>query len=325
MFNAPVLDLVILLSFTYFIGSLILSAINESIAGALRLRQKDLRKGLDRFFFDPQWKGFVKTVLLKSPHIQTLMQKKDRLPAYIPAKNFVSALIENLDQVSLKEGKVVSRINGMEKEILPPDAMRVMKSIMQEVMLTVDGEMTTRIREFQSRLETLFNNTMDRVTGWYKKRVRKILFIVGFIMAIVLNIDTIKIANDALKNTGKLSNTVDNISANLAKYDSLNRTIVVTSDSLEVTTTPALEQTQDRVNQLKVVYEEDSGYKLGYQKGFRNEWGDHPIKKLIGMLITAFALQLGANYWFGLMTKAVNVRAVGKKPEENTKDDKNPN
>jgi hypothetical protein len=193
------------------------------------------------------------------------------------------------------------------------------------VMLTVDGEMTTRIREFQSRLETLFNNTMDRVTGWYKKRVRKILFIVGFIMAIVLNIDTIKIANDALKNTGKLSNTVDNISANLAKYDSLNRTIVVTSDSLEVTTTPALEQTQDRVNQLKVVYEEDSGYKLGYQKGFRNEWGDHPIKKLIGMLITAFALQLGANYWFGLMTKAVNVRAVGKKPEENTKDDKNPN
>lgn len=41
MFNSPVLDLVILLSFTYFIGSLILSAINEAIAGAFRLRQKD--------------------------------------------------------------------------------------------------------------------------------------------------------------------------------------------------------------------------------------------------------------------------------------------
>jgi len=36
MFNSPVLDLVILLTFIYFTGSLILSAINEAIAGALR-------------------------------------------------------------------------------------------------------------------------------------------------------------------------------------------------------------------------------------------------------------------------------------------------
>ena len=35
---------------------------------------------------------------------------------------------------------------------------------------------------------------MDRVSGWYKRRVQLMLFLVGLFVAIVLNIDTITTA-----------------------------------------------------------------------------------------------------------------------------------
>jgi hypothetical protein len=43
---------------------------------------------------------------------------------------------------------------------------------------------------------------------------------------------------------------------------------------------------------------------------------------LLGWLITAFAVSLGAPFWFDLLNKFVNVRASGKPPEEKPKEPK---
>jgi hypothetical protein len=316
MFNSPVLDLVILLSFTYFIGSLILSAINEAIAGALRLRQKDLEKALYKFFFDPQWRAFVKNKFLKSPHIQSLMKAKGRIPAYIPARNFIMALLENVDPPAYKDGDFSNE--RLLKAGLPPEVIRVIESISKQVSYIEDK--TERIKEFENRLEEFYNNTMDRVTGWYKKRVRKILLVVGLTLAITLNMDTIKIANDALKDPDKLSRAVDNISANLSRLDSLKGTITVTDTAAIVD----LSNLQNKGKDLRIEYQKTSGFSLGYKdtQDFREQWRNHFWKKLLGILLTAFALQLGANYWFELMTKAVNVRAAGKRPDDKPKETK---
>jgi hypothetical protein len=42
----------------------------------------------------------------------------------------------------------------------------------------------------------------------------------------------------------------------------------------------------------------------------------------LGWLITAFAVSLGAPFWFDLLNKFVNVRASGKAPEEEPKSPK---
>ncbi|HEV8286020.1 MAG TPA: hypothetical protein VGQ09_17045 [Chitinophagaceae bacterium] len=316
MFNSPILDLVIFLSFTYFIGSLILSAINEAIAGTLRLRQKDLAKALNKFFFDPQWKNFLKNTLLKSPHIQSLMKAKDRIPAYIPARNFIMALTENINPIAYKNGefsKTTLAASG-----LPPEAIKVIETIGKQVSYIEDK--TQRIKEFENRLEEFYNNTMDRVTGWYKKRIRRILLIVGIALAVALNIDTLKIANDALKDPDKLSKAADNISANLSKLDSLNGTIKVSDTAVMVT----VDNISANTKNLTVQYERTSGFSLGYRnrEDFNEQWKSHFWRKLLGILLTAFALQLGANYWFELMTKAVNVRAAGKRPDDKPKETK---
>ena len=55
---------------------------------------------------------------------------------------------------------------------------------------------------FTKRLETWFDDTMNRVSGRYKRQVQFILFAIGIPLAFILNIDSIEIA-------GKLSKKKD--------------------------------------------------------------------------------------------------------------------
>jgi hypothetical protein len=50
------------------------------------------------------------------------------------------------------------------------------------------------------------------------------------------------------------------------------------------------------------------------RRGLPNSLGD-AFMKLIGLSLTAFAVSLGAPFWFDLLNKLVNVRAAGKPPE----------
>lgn len=332
MFNSPVLDLVILLSFTYFIGSLILSAINEALAGTLRLRQTDLKKGIYRFFLSSSWRTFVKNTFFESPHIQTLMKAKDKFPAYIPARNFVLAIVEHLDAnaykdgnilVLNKDGSIATTGEGPEKKAingnaLPKDMITVLQTIMKQVGSVNIEE---RGKEFEAKLEEFYNLTMDRVTGWYKRRVRRILLALGLALAVILNIDTIKIANDAMKDKTRLAKAVDNISAKLPRIDSLDNKSYVVTDSAGMV---VIKQTTKNLEGVVLTYNETTGYKLGYTdwNDFQKQWSANFLKKLLGVLLTAFALQLGSNYWFDLMNKAVNVRSTGRKPDEVRPDSK---
>lgn len=338
MFNSPVLDLVILLSFTYFISSLILSAISESIAGSLRLRQNDLCRAMENMFFSAEWKVFVRTRLTKDPNIESLMKQKGRTPAYIPAQNFILAILNYIDPVRYAQGVLEFKANenithGPSVEIsyiLPKDIRIVLSAIMMQGNLSTPELLNLRVptkqEMFEKNLESFYNNTMDRVTGWYKRKIRKLLFVTGFLLAVALNIDTIKISNDALKDENKLSRTVDNITTEISKIKGIGDSIVIKDSANRVifktsrdTNTANTKEIANQLENLTVYYERTSGYNLGYKNwaDFTNQWGDDFLLKLLGILITAFALQLSSTFWFETITKAINIRAVGKKPEEN--------
>ena len=40
------------------------------------------------------------------------------------------------------------------------------------------------------------------------------------------------------------------------------------------------------------------------------------IFKIIGLLVTVFAISLGAPFWFDLLNKIVSIRASGRSPRE---------
>jgi hypothetical protein len=315
MFNSPILDLAILLTFTYFMGSLLLSAVNEAIAGTFRLRPAYLKKALENLILSPDWTAFVQNTLIKSPHIEALMKIKGQYPAYISAENFVLAIIQQLGASQYTSGNLTNAINASN---LPPQ--------FKQVLIDLDAKSQSQLSLFEKELAAFYNHAMDRAGGWYKRKIRLILLILGFLMSLTLNIDTIRIANDALKDKARLANAADNITAGLRNItgtdsisikDTSGNTILVQSTRLDtVFTAETPEKAKEKLTRLKAVYQLDTGYSLGYTSwnNFLEQWKTNFLSKLLGILITAFALQLGSNYWFGLLTKAVDLRAAGKKP-----------
>src|SRR2546423_868176 len=50
----------------------------------------------------------------------------------------------------------------------------------------------------RENIEFWFNTSMDRVSGWYKRRAQRALFVIGLIVAIGLNIDTVRILRELM-------------------------------------------------------------------------------------------------------------------------------
>jgi hypothetical protein len=48
--------------------------------------------------------------------------------------------------------------------------------------------------DFTKKLESWFNDTMDRVSGWYKTNVQLVLFTIGIMLATILNVDIMEIS-----------------------------------------------------------------------------------------------------------------------------------
>jgi len=336
MFNSPIFNLIILLSFTYFMGSLMLSSINEFIAAIFRMRQNHLKDAIGKLFFSQEWKTFTKLKFFKSPQIEALMKKPKRYPAYISASNFVRVIIE---QIGPSNFNAVNIAGAITSSSLPGE----LKTVLSNLLAKAQCNMT----EFEKEIESFYEEAMDRVTGWYKRKVRTVMFFISIVLAIVLNIDTLKISNDALSDHEKLDNIVNNISTTMSKMEKVNDSLVIkdgkgkvltilkmsidtasietaAKDSLANDTTGIkndIGKMKSDFNTIAVTYEQTTGYKLGYttMKEFEKEWSEAFFLKLLGIIITVFALQLGANYWFDLLNKFVNLRAAGKKPEEKTK------
>ncbi|MEX2565436.1 MAG: hypothetical protein WD431_05805 [Cyclobacteriaceae bacterium] len=54
-----------------------------------------------------------------------------------------------------------------------------------------------------------------------------------------------------------------------------------------------------------------------FSKAFPHKaWGQYILYSLLGWIITAFAITLGAPFWFDLLKRVMSIRASGEKPED---------
>ena len=56
------------------------------------------------------------------------------------------------------------------------------------------------LEKFKAKVETHFNEVMDRVGGWYKRRAQAAMFIIGFVFAVLFNVDSIYIVQQLQRN-----------------------------------------------------------------------------------------------------------------------------
>lgn len=488
-----IIEIILGLTFVYLLLSLLCTGINEYIAGILNKRGRELFRAVDDMLGSKEvqdaFYGHPLITSLSPSHAEIRERaaklkerlwftrwfrrlyawldprlRSQRLPSYLPARNFALALLNSTDYAAIELG--VPRAPAAEQSPpgatgsppgddaqvarTPAELARLFDALLQEsaadvspllrdpavasmldslnvpqsVRDTLEEASTGAERDLQrlqDSVEVWFNNTMDRVSGAYKRYTQIALLLIGFVVATLLNADTIRIwqilsTDDALRESvvqrAIAFNTAANAalaadSAAAAAVDSATTAAVdsagaatdsIASDSTVVDSTAAgadsctpvtgdsaqravakvlsnqtltcgeartviaiaraeLDSTQlalgwsrTELLDLGLVREAapdttpdsptsgttgpsaDSARVEGSSAGAADgdgepdlvwqwpwKWHKSMWIKLLGLILTAIAVSLGAPFWFDMLNKIINIRSAGRAPDERPK------
>ena len=237
MFGSVVLDIAIGLFFIYLLLSLICSAVRESIEGRLKSRALHLERGIRELLRDTDSTQLARK-LYEHPLVYSLYPgiydasanprgefrglswlwatiwswlpgtKPTNLPSYIPARNFALAL---LDLAGRGETYKLAHQNANaagQAVDTPLTVAQIRASLgkldnpyVERAVLTALDTARDDLELAIQNLQKWYDSGMDRVSGWYKRETQRILFMVGLIITVVLNVDTIDIVKHLAINT----------------------------------------------------------------------------------------------------------------------------
>jgi hypothetical protein len=212
--------------------------------------------------------------------------RDDRLPSAIDGDQFARALIEILcgeakDLVPTADGFA----KGVEVAIKKREPLDALRTIVAEAGGDLD-----KIRQ---GLRVWFDTSQDRVTGWYQREVRKVLFCLGLLIAISFNVDSFQLAK-SIYNDPSLQ---QRLAAAEKQY----------SDQAS-----SADQKKEEKKTVDEIRSEIAG--LGLPIGWPAPQRYGYILIVAGWIVSAFAISFGAPFWFDLLSKVMQLRATGPLP-----------
>jgi hypothetical protein len=317
MLNFPALDVAIGLIFLFFILSVICSGINEAIASGARWRAQDLEQGLWELLEDPKRGSEALEKLKAHPLIHPMLNPKNKgeigaapapeagppkrsrktdFPAYIPSRTFTSALL-GLEQQAVSAAKGVDVKEGMRTLDESIDAIpseRVQKAL-TALLHNAQGDAVV----FRHNVEQWYDDHMERVSGWYRRRIQKVLWILAFLIAFTLNADSLQVAKRLWVEPSVRASLVSQ-AQNTTNQDASTADPAAELDSLAVPLGWHLDTTEN----------DPQGFPLYWD---RSMWWSL-LSKLIGLTLTAVAISFGAPFWFDTLSKLARLRNGGAPP-----------
>jgi hypothetical protein len=337
MLNSTTLEVAIGMALIYLLLSLLCTAINEAVAGILGSRAKNLEKGIKSLFTDglktaestggngavipavTLAEAIYEHGLVQSLYKSTVSERPNNwfnkfgssLPSYIPARTFSSALLDILFPPSDPvPAPTVAGANAPVAPVvaaagLPADLSTMLARVKalpdskgKEAILALVSQAGGDITKTRQAFENWFNDGMDRAAGWYKRKTQLVLFFIGLIIAVFLNVDSIMIGRALWTNPALRSYAI----AAAEQYAGDKSKAMPSQNApkdLAVLQSLAL----------------PIGWDTSKHPWMNNEPGVSPVFVLAGWLLTAIAMTLGAPFWFDTLNKFMVVRSTIK-PEE---------
>jgi hypothetical protein len=303
MFDSTIIDVAIGVIFVFFVASIIASAINELVAASMRWRSKELQKGLRALLGapeqDPQrdrgslYKKIIHNSLIRDlgkPSWLEEVSHRERGPSYIPTVTFGRALMDEVFPEADSETNLEKLRRQLKKQDFVP---KEVKESLLSIMKDADGD----VKEFRLGVEGWYDSLMDRVSGWYGRKVRWWLVLWGLLLAIALNIDVVAITDGLWTNETVREAVVAAAVDREANGEPLSAEAIAEEiQSLEELDIPIGWTTSEGADRIP---DDFSGW----------------AARILGWTIIAAATSFGAPFWFDLLGKVSNLRLAGKKPE----------
>lgn len=317
MFGLQVIDVSLGLIFVYLLLSIICTAANELIASLFKLRAKTLATGINNLLKD---KGVpnLESKFYNHPLIKSLY-KQNAKPSYVPSPTFALALLNLIAPVNTSGAMATADIRA-NVEGLPKD------SDIRKTLLILTDEAGDNVQKLRRNVEGWFNDAMDRVSGWYKRKTQLIILVLAIAVTAASNADTIEIAK-ALSNDPALREVL------VAKAQKFGEQQAATEPfqaaQLDSQKTGVRQEVEGNTPQPRPKSDGPESSTEGISKALQEiqelgiplGWKGKPqgwewVNKAIGLLLTALAASLGAPFWFDKLRRVVNIRGTGASPEE---------
>lgn len=338
MFGSVALELFIGLVTIFLLLSTVCSAVVEAIAALFGWRGENLRNGIARLLGGDGGESNLLTAFEAHPLIRDLMEHDlgtlrpgtllirsprptNRYPSYIPADVFSDAVLEilipdrspnpefRLEIARARLGRevtVLGATNPVVEQVLkehpeltgePARALGTLLSLATDEHGAEGGEAV--LRGFRARIEAWFESTMERASGWYKRRIQLMLAFVAAVLVGFINADAIEIGSFLVRNP--------------AQREALARaaeSYAATSDG------GGAGEAEKIINAIEGI-EIPLGWSYFHEQQAKSKRDGGSLvwtTKIGGLLITVFAVMVGAPFWFDLLQKLVNLRGSGSKP-----------
>jgi hypothetical protein len=321
MFGSSILEVAVGLALIFLTMSLVATAVREGIEGVIKARAVNLERGIRSLLDDKDGTGLAR-IFYEHPLIFSLYQDSyapsnrrffgRKLPTYIPASSFSSVLID-----LAWRGPAVGPYAMMQTASVPTvaelraNAHRIPSPYVQHAFLTAIDSAGGDLNRVRANLEAWFDSAMNSVSGWYRRRTQLYLFVIGLVLAVALNVNTLTMADHLWRNDRARAAVADMGAA-------------VASDSV---TERLAHDTTLNADEARRLYAQLQALSLpiGWDRRppappatvGRGAAFSYWAKQAFGIALTAFAIMLGAPFWFDTLNKFVVIRSTVK-PREKT-------
>lgn len=238
-----------------------------------------------------------KTALLRKlqPSLQELITVLDQ----------TSDLYQELVGLSQREGGAAkAALDYLSKQRLPTSVRASLDAMAKQVQTRVT-ELEDDLTALTQAVESWFDRAMDRASGVYKRNAKAVGLIIGFAIAVGMNADSLHM--------------LDRLSTDPTIRQAITRSAEQFAGSSPDALPSELEAMQTAVDEALHSIPIPLGYQAAVterQEAAQATWQFPIARRLLGWAITAIAISMGANFWFDLLKKLVNVKASGRAPNE---------
>jgi Na+-transporting methylmalonyl-CoA/oxaloacetate decarboxylase gamma subunit len=322
------LDVAVGLAFVFLVLSLLASAIQEQIAAWLALRASTLEQGLrnmlendapaplnatvpaatqnaeqralvDELYAHPVIRSLYKQgrFLLRRKSKRTGPWEFGRLPSYIAPRSFALALMDTLapNALASESGSPLTSRDALAEIRTAIGDTQLPPGLKHQLLTMVDGA-RGEIDDFRKGLEAWFDDSMARVSGWYKRKTQMFMLAIAIALALGLNANALTIGDRLWK-------------------DQAVRAAVVQAAGKATQEKKSLDEAADAVDSVKKL-----GVPLGWSRDasdarhvdFGEKFPKGALTVLGGWLLTIVAIMLGAPFWFDALSRLARLRNTGK-------------
>lgn len=306
MFGMEMLDVLIGLATVYTVFGIACTAIVEAVVSWLSVRSRNLEIALSEFLAGQRDNSqkFV-DAFYEHPLVQSLSKGDNGRPSYIPPE-VVGQVVEALLHVDQLGKSLRDAVDA-----LPGDKKKNRIKGMLDTLVTQAGNDAV---QFRKAVETHFNASMDRASGWFKRYTQNIALAVAAALVIGANLDTVALTSSLASSPAARVKLVE--IAEQQVRDSVAAVDLAKAAEDAGALSAALDKTV--AAQAKVRIAADHMDAAGLQFG----WTSLPktpgeiLSKIAGLIISIVAVSLGAPFWFSILQRFMQVRASGVSPAE---------